>query len=176
MAMITRALTFLRGLVHTTGWSALRQHPVEAARLLSARTPLSRRAGLGVSDSALSVPAPLVWQDLGRAGPAGTPWLVPRRWYGRDVIRRSLDRCLDCTTSWREAQSLVPGVLTGDGRGLTWAPWRRPKAGADQVTLAHTTRWRWFQEAARRATSPETVQDRSRGRFSGVLATDESWG
>jgi len=86
------------------------------------------------------------------------PWLVSRRWDGRDVMRMSLDLCLDCTTSWREAQSLVHGILTGAGRGLTWAPWRRP--GQTQTTL-----WRWFQDAAKRADAPETVADRYGGRL-----------
>jgi hypothetical protein len=107
---------------------------------------------------------------------AEPPWLVSRRWYGRDVVRMNLALSLDGTTSWREAQRLVHGVLTGAGRGLTWPPWRAPRVGADQVKRAHTTLWRWFQEAATRAVTPEVVQDRYRGRCSGVLATDASWG
>lgn len=104
------------------------------------------------------------------------PWLAPRKWYGRDVIRMSLDLAMDCTTSWRKLAGLARAILTGDGRALRWAPWRKPKPGAEGVKLAHTTLWRWFQEAAQRARESESVSNRYQGLFSGVLATDESWG
>jgi len=103
-------------------------------------------------------------------------WLAPRKWYGRDVIRMSLDLSLDCTTSWRELGSLVRGVMTGAGRALRWAPWRQPKRGAGRIRLAHTTLWRWFQEAGERAQKEDLVEGRYQGLFSGALATDESWG
>lgn len=103
-------------------------------------------------------------------------WLSPRRWYGRDVIRKALDLCLDCTTSWRELAEVLHGEITGDGRALRWAPWRRAKKGAHKVRLGHTTPWRWFQEAAVRAEAEESLAGRYRGLFSGILATDESWG
>ena len=44
------------------------------------------------------------------------------------------------------------------------------------MKLVHTTVWRWFQEAAQRAQEEETTRNRYQGLFSGVLATDESWG
>jgi len=103
-------------------------------------------------------------------------WLFPRRWYGRDVIRKSLDLCLDQSTSWRELAELLLGEITGGGRALRWAPWRRPKAGAERVRLSHTTPWRWFKMAATRASETESKVGRYAGLFSGVLATDESWG
>jgi transposase-like protein len=109
------------------------------------------------------------WADM-------PPWLSPRRWYGRDVIRKALDLYLDCTTSWRELAALLHGEITHSGRALRWAPWRRPKKGAHRVRLAHTTPWRWFQEAATRAQAQESVAGRYRGLFAGILATDESWG
>lgn len=103
-------------------------------------------------------------------------WLAPRKWYGRDVIRMSLDLSLDCTTSWRELSSLVRGVMTGAGRALRWAPWRQPRRGARRIRLAHTTLWRWFQEAGERARLEDSMKGRYQSLFSGVLATDESWG
>lgn len=103
-------------------------------------------------------------------------WLAPRKWYGRDVIRMSLDLCMDSATSWRELGSLVHGMITGAGRALRWAPWRGPKKGSERIKLAHTTVWRWFQEAGERAGEEESVSGRYEGLFSGVLATDESWG
>jgi len=36
--------------------------------------------------------------------------------------------------------------------------------------------WRWFQQAAKKAEQEEVRTDRYQGLFSGVLATDESWG
>lgn len=104
------------------------------------------------------------------------PWLAPRRWYGRDVIRQALDLCLDCTTSWRELSALLHGEITGSGRALYWAPWRRPRQGASRVRLVHTTPWRWFQEVARKAEAQENLAERYRGLFTGILATDETWG
>ena len=104
------------------------------------------------------------------------PWLSPRRWYGRDVIRKSLDLCLDCTTSWRELTEVLRGEITGTGRALRWAPWRRPKRDAAAARLAHTTPWRWVQEAARRAQASDQQVGRYTGLFSGILATDETWG
>lgn len=104
------------------------------------------------------------------------PWLSPHRWYGRDVIRKSLDLCLDCSTSWRELAGVLRGEITGTGRGLTWAPWKRPRRDARTARLAHTTLWRWFREAARRAERPEHQAGRYAGLFSGILATDETWG
>lgn len=104
------------------------------------------------------------------------PWLVPKRWYGRDVIRKALDLCFDNVTSWRELAELLHGEITASGRALRWAPWRRPRKGAAKVRLAHTTLWRWFLEAARRAEAQESLGGRYRGLFSGILATDESWG
>jgi len=175
MTIITRALTFLRGLVQ-------RPHrPVcpHCGSTLWKRHGFYQRGRRCLDTLDLAYPMQryrCLAPRCGKTWSAQPPWLVPRRWYGRDVIRMSLDLCLDGTTSWREAQSLVHGVLTGAGRGSTWAPWRSPKEGADRVKLAHTTLWRWFQEAARHATSPETVQDRYQGLCSGVLATDESWG
>ncbi len=115
-------------------------------------------------------------QGCGRTWSQRPVWLAPRKWYGRDVIRMSLDLCLDGTTSWRQLSSLVHGVLTGSGRGLRWAPWRRPRPGAERIKLAHTTLWRWFQEAAEKAQKEQTTSGRYEGVFSGVLATDESWG
>ena len=103
-------------------------------------------------------------------------WLAPRKWYGRDVIRMSLDLCMDSATSWRELGSVVHGMITGAGRAFRWAPWRKPKVGSERIKLAHTTVWRWFQEAGERAGKEESVAGRYRGLFSGVLATDESWG
>jgi len=103
-------------------------------------------------------------------------WLAPRKWYGRDVIRLSLDLSIETTTSWRELASLVHGIITGMGRGSVWAPWRKPKEGARRVKLAHTTVWRWFQEAGQRAGEESSERERYQGLFSGVLATDESWG
>ena len=103
-------------------------------------------------------------------------WLAPKRWYGRDVIRKALDLCFDNVTSWRELAELLHGEITGSGRALRWAPWRRPRKGAGKVRLAHTTLWRWFMEAASRAETPESLGGRYRGLFSGILATDESWG
>ena len=103
-------------------------------------------------------------------------WLSPGRWYGRDVIRKALDLCLDCTTSWRELAEVLLGEMTGGGRALRWAPWRRAKKGAHKVRLGHTTPWRWFREAAAKAEAQESLGGRYRGLFSGVLATDESWG
>lgn len=175
MASITRALTFLRGLVQ-------RPHrPVcpHCGSTLWKRHGFYQRGRRCLDALDLAYPIQryrCLHPSCGKTWAEQPPWLVPRRWYGRDVIRMSLDLCLDGTTSWREAQRLVHGVLTGAGRGVTWAPWRPPKAGADQVKLAHTTLWRWLQEAARRAATPETVHDRYRGLVSGVLATDESWG
>jgi len=104
------------------------------------------------------------------------PWLAPKKWYGRDVIRMSLDLAMDCTTSWRELSSLARAILTDTGRALRWAPWRKPKPGAEQAKLAHTTVWRWFQEAAHRGQEEDSIHNRYQGLFSGVLATDESWG
>src|SRR5579875_286352 len=78
-----------------TGLPLLRQHPLEETQLLSARTPLSRYPGLGRSAAALSCLTP----GYGKTWSAQPPWLVPRRWYGRDVIRMRLDLCLDGTTS-----------------------------------------------------------------------------
>jgi hypothetical protein len=104
------------------------------------------------------------------------PWLRPRHWYGRDVIRKSLDVCLDCTTSWRELADLLRAEIAGTGRALVWAPWRRPKKDAATARLAHTTVWRWFHDAATRAQAPERQADRYAGLFSGILATDEAWG
>lgn len=104
------------------------------------------------------------------------PWLAPKKWYGRDVIRMSLDLAMDCTTSWRELTGLVQAILTDAGRALRWAPWCKPKPGAEGVKLAHTTVWRWFQEAGHRAQEKVTTRDRYQELFSGVLATDESWG
>lgn len=104
------------------------------------------------------------------------PWLSPRRWYGRDVIRKSLDLCLDCTTSWRELAEVLRAEIAGTGRAQRWAPWRRSKKDATAARLAHTTVWRWFQEAAVRAEAPERQADRYAGLFSGILATDEAWG
>ena len=103
-------------------------------------------------------------------------WLMPRRWYGRDVIRKSLDLGVDATTSWRELTEVVRGEITGAGRALRWAPWRRPKLGAERVRLSHTTVWRWYQMAAERAGEAKSKAGRYSGLFSGVLATDESWG
>ena len=103
-------------------------------------------------------------------------WLAPRKWYGRDVIRLSLDLSLDTTTSWRELASVVHGILTGAGRALRWAPWRRRKKGSKGINLVHTTVWRWFQEAGQRAGEEGSQAERYQGLFSGVLATDESWG
>ena len=103
-------------------------------------------------------------------------WLSPRRWYGRDVIRKSLDLCLDCTTSWRELAEALRGEITGTGRALRWAPWRRPRKDARIARLSHTTLWRWFDVAAQRAGKPEQRAQRYVGLFSGILATDESWG
>ncbi|MBI2942197.1 MAG: IS1 family transposase [Chloroflexi bacterium] len=103
-------------------------------------------------------------------------WLAPRKWYGRDVIRMSLDLAMDCTTSWRELGSMVHGIVTGAGRAVRWAPWRQPKEGSEPIKLAHTTVWRWFQEAGKRAGQEDRVAERYQGLFSGVLATDESWG
>jgi hypothetical protein len=175
MSIIPRAIEFLRGLIErprrpscpSCGSSLWKKHGIyyrgrRCLDELNLQYPLQRYRCL----------AP----GCGKTWSEQPPWLAPRRWYGRDVIRMSLDLCLDCTTSWREVQSLVHGVLTGEGRALRWAPWRRPKEGADQVKLAHTTLWRWFQDAAKRANAPETVADRYGGLFSGVLATDESWG
>jgi len=104
------------------------------------------------------------------------PWLSPRRWYGRDVIRKSLDVCLDCTTSWRELADVLRAEMAGTGRARCWAPWRRPKKDAQTARLAHTTVWRWFHDAATRAQAPERQEDRYAGLFSGILATDEAWG
>lgn len=104
------------------------------------------------------------------------PWLAPHRWYGRDVIRKSLDVCLDATTSWRELAAVLRAEITGAGRALVWAPWRDPKLGAERVHLSHTTLWRWFAVAAARAGTAESQTERYAGIFSGVLATDESWG
>lgn len=104
------------------------------------------------------------------------PWLAPKRWYGRDVIRKALDLCFDNVTSWRELAALLHGEITASGRALRWAPWRRPRSGAGKVRLAHTTLWRWFLKAARQAEALESVGGRYRGLFSGILATDESWG
>jgi len=103
-------------------------------------------------------------------------WMVPGKWYGRDVIRLSLDLCMECTSSWRELASVVHGMMTGAGRAKRWAPWRKPRKGSRRIKLAHTTLWRWFQEAGERAGKEESVTERYRGLFSGVLATDESWG
>lgn len=104
------------------------------------------------------------------------PWLSPRRWYGRDVVRKSLDLCLDCTTSWRELTEVLRGEISGTGRALRWAPWRKPKKDAASARLSHTTPWRWFQAAAREAQSATHQADRYAGLFSGILATDETWG
>jgi hypothetical protein len=71
---------------------------------------------------------------------------------------------------------LLHAEITGGGRALRWAPWRRPRQGAAKVRLAHTTLWRWFVAAARRAEAQESLGGRYGGLFSGVLATDESWG
>ena len=103
------------------------------------------------------------------------PWLAPKKWYGRDVIRMSLDLAMDCTISWRELSSLARAILTDTGRALRWAPWRKPKPGAEQAKLAHTTVWRWFQEAAHRGQEGDSIHHRYQGLFSGVLTTDESW-
>jgi hypothetical protein len=104
------------------------------------------------------------------------PWLSPRRWYGRDVIRKSLDLCLDCSTSWRELAGVLRGEISGTGRALAWAPWKRPRPDAKTARLAHTTLWRWFEEAARRADRSDHQAQRYSGLFSGILATDETWG
>jgi hypothetical protein len=42
--------------------------------------------------------------------------------------------------------------------------------------LAHTTAWRWFQDAAIRAQAPAQQSERYAGLFSGILATDEACG
>ncbi len=115
-------------------------------------------------------------KDCGRTWSERPAWLSPGKWYGRDVIRMSLDLCLDGTTSWRQLSSLVHGVLTGAGRGLRWAPWHRPRPGAERIRLSHTTLWRWFQEAAEKAQKEQATRARYEGLSSGVLATDESWG
>ncbi len=101
-------------------------------------------------------------------------WLYPGRWYGCDVIRKALDLCLDCTTSWRELAEILHAEITGGGRALRWAPWRRPKKGVHKVRLGHTTPWRWFQAAAARAQAQESLAGRYAGLFTGILATDES--
>jgi hypothetical protein len=92
------------------------------------------------------------------------------------VIRKSLDLGLDCTTSWRELADVLRAEIAGTGRALRWAPWRRPTKDAAAARLAHTTVWRWFQDAAMRAQTPEHQADRYAGLFSGILATDEAWG
>jgi transposase-like protein len=103
-------------------------------------------------------------------------WLSPRRWYGRDVVRKSLDLCLDCTTSWRELAEVLRGEITGTGRALRWAPWRQPRKDAAAARLAHTTLWRWFQAGAELAQESDSQVGRYAGLFSGILATDETWG
>jgi transposase-like protein len=112
----------------------------------------------------------------GRTWAEQPPWLSPGRWYGRDVIRKSLDLCLDATSSWRELAEVLRAEIAGTGRALVWAPWRRPSEDARCARLAHTTLWRWFEAAAERAERPERRVDRYLGLFSGILATDETWG
>jgi len=104
------------------------------------------------------------------------PWLSPRRWYGRDVVRKSLDLCLDCTTSWRELAEVLRGEMTYAGRALRWAPWRKPKKDAASARLSHTTLWRWIRMAGRQAQREDHLANRYAGLFSGILATDETWG
>lgn len=182
MSIIARATTFLANLVRRPGRQACPEARGVCPRCGSS---LWKKHGFYSRDQRcldvlrLGVPiqrykclnqgCPATWSDK-------PSWLSPRRWYGRDVIRKSLDLCLDCTTSWRELAALLHGEITGSGRALRWAPWRRPKKGANKVRLAHTTPWRWFREAAARAEAQESLGGRYRGLFSGILATDESWG
>ena len=175
MSIIARAVSFLQGLIQPRG------RPIcpKCASSLWKRHGFYQRGRRCLDQLDLACPIQryrCLRDSCGTTWSEKPPWLMPRRWYGRDVVRMSLDLCLDCTTSWREVRSLVHGVLTGAGRAVCWSPWRRPKTGAERVKLSHTTLWRWFQEAGQRAGQPDTVTGRYAGLFSGILATDESWG
>jgi len=110
----------------------------------------------------------------GRSWSEKPPWLMPRRWYGRDVIRKTLDLYVGCGPSWRAVVELVRAEVTGMGRALLWAPWRQPRQGAERVKLSHTTGWRWLKMAGGRATEPERIEGRYQGLFGGILSTDET--
>lgn len=112
--------------------------------------------------------------SCGRTFSRPPPWVVPHKWYGRDVIRKALDLYVRSQTSWREVASVLLGEVTGRGRGQVWAPWRRGRRGGKRVKLAHTTAWRWLQAAGQRALEPEHVAGRYGGLFGGILATDET--
>lgn len=175
MSIVTQAITFLTSLILRPsrpvcphcGSSLWKKHGCyrrgqRCLDVLRLATPIQRY-------KCLNRRCAKTWADR-------PPWLVPNRWYGRDVIRKALDLCCDGTTSWRELAELLHAEITGGGRALRWAPWRRPRQGAGRVRLAHTTVWRWFGEAASRAQAPQSLAGRYGGMFSGVLATDESWG
>jgi hypothetical protein len=104
------------------------------------------------------------------------PWRSPRRWDGREVIRKRRDVCLDCTPFGRDLAEGVRAEIAGTGRARRWAPWRRRKKDAPRARWAHTTVGRWFQDAATRAPTPERQEERDAGLFSGILATAEAWG
>ena len=175
MRIVTRATAFLAGLIHPP------RRPVcpRCGSTLWKRHGFYRRGQRCLDALAFDVPIQryrCLRPTCRKTWSEQPPWLSPHRWYGRDVIRQSLDLCLETTTSWRELTALVRAEITGAGRALVWAPWRDPKPGAERVQLSHTTLWRWFVMAAERTTTPESWTDRYAGLFAGVLATDESWG